>query len=100
MSKKQKVLDILRRQGFINNLDVVRGVYGFISLRLSDIIFQLGNEGLIELDNVKSGFLPNSKNWRYCCKPFKVKITEYRVNGEVVSKKSEYVQKTLLDNNK
>ena len=91
MSKKEKVLEILRRDGQIDNLDCVRGLHGFISLRLSDLIFQLRNEGKIEIDEEKSGFLEGTKNWRYVIVPLKPKlVTEYRVDRVLVHTKTEW----------
>lgn len=81
-SKKDKVLDILRRDGKIDNFDLVHGVHGFISLRLSDLIFQLKQEGKIEVDEEKSHFLPGTKNYRYVVKPLIPKrIDTFYVDG-------------------
>lgn len=83
---KGKVLKILREQGYIDNFDAVEGKHGFKTLRLGAVIHQLKEEGYIELDE-KSGYLGDTKNWRYILKN-KPKIVEYRVNGEIVATKT------------
>lgn len=75
-SKKDKVLEILRRDGKIDNFDLVHGTHGFISLRGSDLIFQLKQEGKIEIDEEKSGFIGDTKNYRYIIKPLTPKSVE------------------------
>lgn len=92
MTTKDKILNILRLEGKIDNY---RAIGQRITTRLSDVIFRLQREGKIELDEEKSGFLPNSRNWCYVVKPFNVKITEYKVNGLVVSTKKEYANRKL-----
>ena len=92
MSKQQKVLDHLRKYGQIDNASCINGSHGFVSWRLGAIINVLKHEGLIELDNEKSGYIGDTKNWLYVVKPIMPKsITEYRVQGELVATKKLYI---------
>lgn len=61
LSQKQKVADQLRAHGYVDNFWAIENK---ISLRLGAIIFTLKKEGY-EFDEVRSGFMPSTKNWRY-----------------------------------
>lgn len=76
---KSAVLAILRSKGSIDNYYCIDN---HITTRLSDCIFRLVNEGKIEIDDEKSGYLPNSKNWNYVTKPRKTR--DIFVNGSLV----------------
>lgn len=80
-SIKSKVLDILHREGQIDNYYCIDNR---LTIRLGDVIFRLQKEGKIELDEEKCGYLPNTKNWVYVVKPRKFR--PIYVNGILVSK--------------
>ena len=84
-TQTDKILSILRRDGYITNSDCISGVHGFRCLRLGDAIFRLKNKGLIEIDEEKSGYIGDTKNWRYVVKPRK--FEPVYVGGLLVSKK-------------
>jgi hypothetical protein len=75
MSQKDKVLKILKEKGEIDNYYCVETK---LTLRLGAIINVLKEEGY-EFDEEKSGYIPNTKNWRYVFKS-KPKV-EYKVVG-------------------
>jgi ribosomal protein S8 len=81
---KGKVLKVLREQGYITNFDCVEGKHGFKTLRLGAVIHQLKDEGYIELDE-KSGYIGDTKNWRYILKSKPKEIKRYFVNGVEVA---------------
>ena len=82
MSHAKNVLRILHRDGYINNYDVMDGIHGFRTNRLSDVIFRLKNKGLIELDEEKCHMIPNTKNYHYVVHPRKTR--DIYVNGELM----------------
>lgn len=75
MSQKSRVLKILKEKGEIDNYFCIDTR---LSTRLGAIINDLKADGY-EFDEVKSGYIPNTKNWRYVFKS-KPKF-EYRVEG-------------------
>jgi hypothetical protein len=83
-TNKQKVEDILKQKGWVDNFYCIDNR---ISLRLSDIIMTLKEEGW-EFDDEKSGYLnPNQKkNWYYVAKksPYRT-ITRVLGNGETIT---------------
>jgi len=81
---KDKILTILRRDGSIDNFYCIDSR---LTTRLGAFIHKLKEEGLIDLDEEKSGYIENTKNYRYYIKNKPKEIIEYRVNGVVVSTK-------------
>lgn len=77
---KDKVLSILREEGQIDNYWAIDNR---LTTRLSDTIFQLVQDGKIELDESKSGYFEGTKNWNYVIKPLEKK--NYYVNGVLVA---------------
>ena len=71
-SQKQKVLEILRQNGKIDNFFCIETK---LTIRLGAIIYSLQKEKEIELDKDKSGYLPETKNWCYVIKPLFPKST-------------------------
>lgn len=61
VTQKDIVAGRLKEVGFVDNFWAIENR---ISLRLGAIIFKLKEEGYI-FDEVKSGFVEGSKNWRY-----------------------------------
>ncbi len=61
VSQKTIVAERLKEMGFVDNFWAIENK---VSLRLGAIIFDLKKDGFI-FDEAKSGFAPNSKNWRY-----------------------------------
>lgn len=80
ISQKDKVLKILHRDGYITNFDAIQGTHGFISLRLGDTIFRLRNEG-VNIDREESGYIGQTKNWKYVLKDKPKEVIEYIVRG-------------------
>lgn len=61
---KATIEGILRNERAIDNL---RCIHNGITTRLGAVIFVLKNEGWV-FDDDKSGFIGDSKNWRYVLK--------------------------------
>lgn len=61
LSQKDVVANRLREVGYVDNFWAIENK---VSLRLGAIIFDLKSEGFI-FDDVRSGFVLNTKNWRY-----------------------------------
>ena len=61
MTIKEKVKEILERDGRVDNFSMIDQR---ITTRLSDVIFHLIKDGYV-FDDEKSGFLGESKNWCY-----------------------------------
>lgn len=61
VSQKSRVAQRLREVGYVDNFWAIETK---LSLRLGAIIFELKSEGYV-FDEVRSGFMPNTKNWRY-----------------------------------
>ena len=83
-TNKDKVVEILMKQGWVDNFHCVDNR---ITLRLSDIIMTLKEEGW-EFDNDKSGYLnPNQKkNWYYVVKKFPFKrVSRTLADGRVIT---------------
>lgn len=82
MTIKQQVLNILRRDGQIDNYFAIDSR---LTIRLGDVIFRLQKDSSIELDEEKCGYIDGTKNWRYVIKPVAKK--EYYVGGVKVAEK-------------
>jgi hypothetical protein len=67
---KDKVEQILMKNGCVSNFECIDSR---LTTRLSDVILHLKTEGW-EFDEEKSGYIGDSKNWRYVAKksPYKV----------------------------
>lgn len=79
MTAKSHILNILRIEGKIDNH---RAIDQRLTTRLGAVIHKLGQEGKIEIDEEKSGFLPNSRNWCYVIKAPKTR--EIWVSGQLI----------------
>lgn len=64
MTQKQKVKEKLLADGEVDNFWAFNNR---VSLRLGAIIHVLKKEGWV-FDEEKSGFIPDTKNWRYVLK--------------------------------
>ena len=81
-TQKEVIKNILKNDGYVDNFLVMDE---HISIRLGAIIYTLKQEGWI-FDEQKSGFIPNTKNWRYYLKrgvrqPFQPEY-EYREQAD------------------
>lgn len=65
MTIKQQVCDKLMREGKIDNFYCIDNRW---TTRLGAVIHSLQKEGKVEIDEEKSGFLGDSKNWQYILK--------------------------------
>lgn len=65
MTSKQRIYDELMVNGKIDNFYCIDNR---ISLRLGAVIFSLVKEKKIEIDEDKSGYLGETKNWCYYLK--------------------------------
>lgn len=80
---KSKVEQILLKQGYIDNFFAIDTR---LTLRLSDVIFQLSQSGW-SFDEEKSGYIGDTKNWRYVVKTSPWKVQKITLgNGEVIEK--------------
>lgn len=79
---KDKVEQILKDRGCVDNYYLIDNR---ITTRLSDVILHLKEEGW-EFDEEKSGYIGNTKNWRYVVKksPYRI-LTRTLSNGEVIT---------------
>lgn len=82
ITAKDKILNILRHEGSIDNY---RCIDQRLTTRLGAVIYKLIQEGKIELDQDKYGYIEETKNYRYTIKP--PKKQEYFVNGVKVAQK-------------
>lgn len=64
MTHKAQIIRRLREKGSIDNFYCIENR---ITTRLGAFIFTLKEEGWA-FDDVKSGFIPGTKNWRYVVK--------------------------------
>lgn len=64
MSVKSQIKEILQKNGKIDNYYCIDTR---LTTRLGAVINVLKEEGL-EFDEEKSGYIPNTKNWRYYIK--------------------------------
>lgn len=66
MTIKDKILDILRKNGEIDNYSCIDSR---LTTRLGAFIHTLKVEGKIEVDEDKSDYIKGTKNYRYVIKP-------------------------------
>ena len=76
---KDKVEQILMKNGCVDNFQCIDSR---LTTRLSDVILHLKDEGW-EFDEEKSGYIGDTKNWRYVAKksPWK-QVVRTLSNGE------------------
>lgn len=89
-SKKEKVLDVLRENLYISNIDCINGKHGFVTLRLGALIHELKTENKIKLLET-SGYIPHTKNYVYRIEPPKFRMDIRTSNGEIVVKRKIYI---------
>lgn len=60
-TQKQIIIEKLQRDGYVDNIWAIENK---ITTRLGAVILVLKNEGFV-FDEERSGFITNTKNWRY-----------------------------------